>query len=74
VIVSGAPAPDEPRTAEASACSGCCCSGADEDRGAARAAITGGSRNELYAQALALKKEAPPAAGKRRKGRKARDG
>jgi 16S rRNA (cytidine1402-2'-O)-methyltransferase len=37
------------------------------------AAITGGSRNELYAQALALKKEAPPAAGKRRKEHKAGD-
>jgi len=34
------------------------------------AAITGGSRNELYAQALALKKGVPP----KRTGRKAREG
>ena len=33
------------------------------------AAITGGARNELYAQALALKKDVPEE-GKPRKGRK----
>lgn len=35
------------------------------------AAITGGARNDLYAQALALKKDVP---GKPRKGRKGREG
>ena len=76
VIVSGAAAaPDDPRAAESERVLRLLV-GAMPVKTAVRlvAAITGGSRNELYAQALAIKKEAPPAVGKRRKGRKPRDG
>jgi 16S rRNA (cytidine1402-2'-O)-methyltransferase len=75
VIVSGAGAPDEPRGAEGERVLRLLVE-AVPVRTAVQlaAAITGGSRNELYAQALALKQGAPPAAGKRRKGRKAREG
>jgi 16S rRNA (cytidine1402-2'-O)-methyltransferase len=75
VIVSGAGVPDEPRGAEGERVLRLLVE-AVPVRTAVQlaAAITGGSRNELYAQALALKKGAPPAAGKRRKGRKAREG
>ena len=71
VIVSGAAPPDDPRTADAERVLRLLVD-AVPVRTAVQlaAAITGGSRNELYAQALALKKGAPP----KRTGRKAREG
>jgi 16S rRNA (cytidine1402-2'-O)-methyltransferase len=71
VIVSGAAAPDEPRTADGERVLRLLVDAVPVKTAVQlAAAITGGSRNELYAQALALKTAAPP----RGKGRKARDG
>ena len=71
VIVSGAAAPDEPRTADAERVLRLLVDAVPVKTAVQlAAAITGGSRNELYAQALALKKGAPP----KRTGRKAREG
>jgi 16S rRNA (cytidine1402-2'-O)-methyltransferase len=71
VIVSGAAVPDEPRTADGERVLRLLVDAVPVKTAVQlAAAITGGSRNELYAQALALKKAAPP----RGKGRKARDG
>jgi 16S rRNA (cytidine1402-2'-O)-methyltransferase len=75
VIVSGAAALDEPRTADGERVLRLLVEAVPVKTAVQlAAAITGGSRNKLYAQALAFKKEAPPAVAKRRKGRKARDG
>jgi 16S rRNA (cytidine1402-2'-O)-methyltransferase len=71
VIVSGAAVPDEPRTADGERVLRLLVDAVPVKTAVQlAAAITGGSRNELYAQALALKKSTPP----RGKGRKARDG
>ena len=71
VIVSGAAAPDEPQTAEGERVLRVLLEAVPVKTAVQlAAAITGGSRNELYAQALALKQAAPPAG----KGRKPRDG
>ena len=75
VIVSGAAAPDESRTAEGERVLRLLVEALPVSTAVQlAAAITGGARNELYAQALALKKAAQPAAGKRRGKRKPRDG
>ena len=75
VIVSGAAAQEEPPAAEGERVLRLLVEAVPVKTAVQlAAAITGGSRNELYAQALALKKEAPPAVGKRCKGRRARDG
>jgi 16S rRNA (cytidine1402-2'-O)-methyltransferase len=76
VIVSGAAAaPDDPRTAEGERVLGLLVEAMPVKTAVQlAAAITGGSRNELYAQALALKKPPSPPGGARRKGRKAGEG
>jgi len=71
VIVSGAAAPDDPRTADGERVLRLLVDAVPVKTAVQlAAAITGGSRNELYAQALALKKGVPP----KRTGRKAREG
>jgi 16S rRNA (cytidine1402-2'-O)-methyltransferase len=75
VIVSGAAAPDEPQTAEGERVLRLLVEAVPVKTAVQlAAAITGGSRNELYAQALALKKAPSPPGSKRRKGRKAGEG
>jgi 16S rRNA (cytidine1402-2'-O)-methyltransferase len=71
VIVSGAAAPDGSRAAEAERVLRLLVEAVPVSTAVQlAAAITGGARNELYAQALALKKAAPQS----RKRRKAREG
>jgi 16S rRNA (cytidine1402-2'-O)-methyltransferase len=71
VIVSGGAAPDESRTVEGERVLRLLVEAVPVKTAVQlTAAITGGARNELYAQALALKKAAP----QRRKGRKVHEG
>jgi 16S rRNA (cytidine1402-2'-O)-methyltransferase len=71
VIVSGGAVPDESRTVEGERVLRLLVEAVPVKTAVQlAAAITGGARNELYAQALALKKAAP----QRRKGRKVHEG